>query len=243
MKEGEVFSTKEGCSVVVISYQNSCNVLVEFLDENKHRATVPAGNLRTGRVKNPFYPSMLGVGHFGAGPHKAGIVGKFTPAYVAWKGIIRRCYSASFHTKCPTYIGCSVSPEWLNFQSFAAWHKKEPNSEGLGFDLDKDLRRGGNKVYSPEDCSFVPQQINKLLCDSCASRGSLPQGVKANGKGFSARLRVKSKYLHLGTYATPELAFEVYKKAKEANVRSMAEEWRDYLHPEVYAYLKAWTLL
>jgi hypothetical protein len=124
-----------------------------------------------------------------------------------------------------------VSPEWHNFQVFAEWFEREPNSGNFGFQLDKDLRLSGNKVYGPDTCSFVPSPINSLLSDNGASRGDLPQGVGADRKRFRSQLRVNGKILYLGTYDTPELAFEAYKKAKESNVISMAKEWRDYLHP------------
>jgi len=240
IKAGDVFPTNEGFRVEVISYKDSRNVLVEFLDKNKHQSSVEAGHLRKGKLKNPFAPVVCGVGCFGVGSYRAESGGKKTPTYTAWRAMLRRCYDANCLEMRPTYIGCSVHPDWLNFQVFADWHGKEPNSENPSFDLDKDLRRGGRKVYSPETCSFVPKQINTLLTDSAANRGDLPQGVWADRKKFAVQVSIKGKRLYIGSYATPEIAFEVYRKAKADNVRSMAKEWKSYLHHEVYYYLMTW---
>jgi len=192
--------------------------------------------------KNPYYPSVLGIGYIGDGKYRPRINGKKTSVYESWKNMLQRCYSPVYHNKQPTYVGCSVLDEWHNLQTYAEWYYDQPHSQNAGFQLDKDLRIAGNKIYGPDTCSFVPKQINTLLADCAASRGDLPQGVGRNGKGFRARLAVNGKPMKLGTYAEPEQAFAVYKKAKEYNVRSMAEEWKDWLHPEAYNYLKTWEL-
>jgi len=242
IKAGDVFPTNEGCRVVVIEYRGWKEIEIEHIDAHQHRDIVRADNLRNGKVKNPFYQSSFGVGYFGAGCYKSAAGGNHTPAYNSWNRMMQRCYSAEYHARKPTYAFCSVITEWHNFQVFAEWHDREPNSGSQGFHLDKDLRVGGNKVYGPDTCSFVPAPINSLLTDSAASRGSLPQGVSPHIKGLQSTLRVKGKNFLLGIYATTDQAFSVYKKAKEVNVRSMAEEWRECLHPEVYDYLKSWTL-
>jgi len=243
IKVGDLFPMNSGGSVIVVRYQNAFNVVVEWLDENKHRAKVRTLDLRKGKGKNPFSASVYGHGFVGVGNYRTTTGGELTLAYKVWTSMLKRCYSPLYLKKYPTYRGCSVHSDWLSFQSFAAWHEKEDNSQKIGFDLDKDLRVHENKVYGPETCSFVPQQINKLLTNCGVLRGDLPRGVCAAKKYFTASLRVRGKRQKLGSYATPELAYEVYKKAKEANVKSMAEEWRDYLHPEVYDYLRVWTLV
>jgi len=243
IKAGDRFSTNGGGSVVVLEYRNYNNILIEHLDENRHTATVAGLSLRNGMVKNPYLPSVYGVGYLGAVHLIENTDRNYFYVYNKWKTMLERCYSAKYHARRPTYIDCLVVPEWHNFKVFLEWHKNEPNSENPGFNLDKDLRLGGNKVYGPSTCSFVPAVINNLLLDNGASRGLLPQGVSANGKGFRSCLCANGKQIRLGTYSTPGQAHEVYKKAKEVNVRSMAEEWKEYLHPEVYDYLKTWVLL
>jgi len=242
IKAGDVFLTKEGCKLIVVSFKNSSKILIEFLDKNKHQLTVRSDYLKKCNIKNPFHPSVYGFGMYGSGIYKSTAFGKRTPAYETWKHMLCRCYNADYLEKNPTYNFCSVCPEWLNFQSFAEWFEKEPSSGKLGFNLDKDLRKVGNKIYSPSTCSFVPYQINSLLTDHGLARGLLPQGVNAVGRMFGAQIRVNGKLLYLGKYVTPDLAFQAYRKAKEANVKLMAEEWKEYLHSEVYSNLASWKL-
>ena len=242
IQAGDAFPTNEGGSVTVVEYRNAREVLIEHNDTHKHRAVVQAGHLRAGQVKNPFFASVCGIGYVGAGGHVVSVGGRCTAAYESWKRMLERCYSDEFLAKYSTYIGCSVHPDWHNFQTFAEWFHSQPNSQNDGFALDKDLLVLGNKLYGPSACSFVPQEINKLLNDNASSRGLYPQGVTANGKGYKATLSVNGKNLHLGTYSSPEQAYTVYKAAKEQQVRSMAVEWREWLHPKVYANLIAWEL-
>lgn len=242
IETGDVFPTNEGGSVTVIEYRGCLDVLIEHNDSFKHRATVVAGHLRNGHVKNPFNPSVFGVGYIAVGEYSAWGGGKYSPAYVAWRDMLGRCCYAGYQVKYPTYIGCSVSNAWHNFQVFAEWFYSQDNSQKAGFALDKDLRITSNKEYGPDTCSFVPEQINSLLNDSGASRGKYEQGVSAHGKGYLARLSVKGKAIYLGKYSTPEQAHAVYKAAKQANVRSMAVEYKEFLHPTVYTNLIGWSL-
>jgi len=242
IKSGDTFTTNQGCQLVVVSCESSINVVVEFLDKNKYKFTTRSSSLRHGRVKNPFYPSMQGVGYLGVGNYRACIEGKHTPSYRAWTSMMGRCYNEKFLVRCPIYTGCSVHPDWHNFQAFSDWYKVEPNSDTLGFELDKDLRQAGNKIYGPYTCSFVPQQINVLLGYCGPDRGLLPQGVKKNGKKFEAQININGHIKYLGNYDTPEIAFNAYKNCKESHVKLKAKEWRKEIHFEVYDYLMNWTL-
>ena len=239
IKTGDIFNTNEGGSVVVREYRSSYDIDVMHMDSHRYIDTVQAGNLRRGNVKNPYHKSVFGVGFVGVGIHKRSYRFKNNKktAYDAWVEMLRRCYSHKYQAKYPTYIGCTVYNDWHNLQTFAEWFHKQPNSDNTGFHLDKDLRVAGNKVYSPNTCSFVPYQINGLLTDMGALRGKYPIGVCAHGKGFRVQMSINSNLLRLGTYTTPDIAFSVYKKAKEANVRSMAQEWQDHLHPDVFENL------
>lgn len=82
------------------------------------------------------------------------------PFYIKWKTMLERCYSLKYQKKNPTYIGCSVCPEWRYFSAFRLWME---NQKWQGLQLDKDLLVKGNKVYSPNTCCFLPQAINSLF--------------------------------------------------------------------------------
>ena len=104
------------------------------------------------------------------------INGKSLKFYNTWKSMLQRCYSEKRQTKKPTYRGCSVCDEWLSLSTFKEWFDANYRD---GMELDKDILIPGNKVYSPEACSFVPGYINTLLTNAGAARGDYPLGVKA----------------------------------------------------------------
>ena len=150
----------------------------------------------------------------------------FCPFYAKWTHMIERCYSNLCHPKQQTYIGCSVSKEWLLFTRFRAWMIRQ---EWEGLTLDKDIINPGNKIYGPETCCFVSQSINKLLCNSEGSRGDYPIGVslhKSSGK-FRAMVRINGKQKYLGLFDTPEQASAAYLKAKSAHILEIAQKQSD----------------
>lgn len=229
---GDVFTTNEGGSVTVVKYRNPYEVIIRHNDRYGHVAAVQAGNLRRGIVKNPYRRSIFGVGFIGVGEHPVSVDGNHTSAYKTWRRMLERCHCPKSLAKRPTYRGCSVHPDWCNFQNFAEWYKRQYFAEC--WDLDKDLIVEGNKIYSADTCVFVPSQLNTLLNDSGNTRGDLPQGVSRRGKGYRAQLNVDGKQHSLGTHATPEEAFIPYKLAKEANVKRMAEQYKFLIDPRVY---------
>ena len=58
------------------------------------------------------------------------------PYHQTWKGMLERCYSTKFQERNPTYIGCTVSKEWLVFSNFRAWMMTQ---DWQGKHLDKDI--------------------------------------------------------------------------------------------------------
>ena len=96
------------------------------------------------------------------------------PYYRVWKDMLKRCYSAKFQEKYPTYKGCSVSEEWLRFSNFRCWMECHDFEDKQ---LDKDLLFNGNKAYSEETCVFVTSVVNSFTSDCGASRGEWLIGV------------------------------------------------------------------
>ena len=96
------------------------------------------------------------------------------PFYRAWSSMLERCYSLKFQASNPTYIGCSVSEDWLRFSNFRAWMVTQ---DWDGKQLDKDLLFEGNKVYSAETCVFVTRMVNMFTTDRGNGRGEWLIGV------------------------------------------------------------------
>ena len=120
IKVGEIYETNNYGTLEVIQYVNSKKVRVRFIDTGHERYTT-SGRIRTGMLKDPFVPSVYGVGYLGSGIYKASTNGSNTKVYATWKGMLERCYSDALKRKHPTYTGCYVVKDWHNFQVFAAW--------------------------------------------------------------------------------------------------------------------------
>lgn len=142
---------------------------------------------------------------------------RMCPVYQRWSSMLQRCYSKKYQEKQPTYIGCSVCKEWLTFSDFARWHESNSVDE---WELDKDVKVIGNKVYSPKTCLFIPKCINLLLNGCGASRGLYPKGVHffKPGKNFIAKISIDGKRKHLGYFSTAGEAHSAYVKAKNAEI-------------------------
>ena len=133
-------------------------------------------------------------------------------SYNTWKDMLARCYSEKCQAKKPTYVGCSVCDEWLILSNFKKWHDINYR-ENMA--LDKDILIPGNKIYSPEACSFVPQYINSLLTDAGAARGDLPLGVVAQ-KPSPKTNRVNTTYTALCSNGNGKLFRKTFKTVPEA---------------------------
>ena len=137
------------------------------------------------------------------------------PFYKTWMDMLDRCYSAKFHERNPTYVGCSVAPVWLSFSAFRSWMLQQDHE---GKQLDKDILVKGNKIYSPETCAFTTAKINKFMTDSGASRGEWPIGVSWSNKGgkFVAHCRnpFTGKSEHLGYFTRSSAASEAWRSRK-----------------------------
>ncbi len=232
---GQKFITNEGYEVEVIEYFGVRNCTVQFKNGLK-LYNVFLANLLKGCIKNPNHPSICGVGYLGAGKYKASNDNK---SYSIWRSTIQRCYNRSYQKRHPTYIGCSVDKRWYNFQVFAEWFE---NNYKDGFELDKDVLTKGNKIYSPETCRFIPQEINCLFTKRQNCRGGLPIGVVKSRKRFIAQIQLGNGSKYLGTFDTPEEAFHAYKIAKEVYIKEVADEWRDRIDDEIYFAMYAYKV-
>jgi hypothetical protein len=183
-----------------------------------------------------YIPTVHRVGYIGEGKYKVSIHGKHTPEYDRWKGILRRCYSEKERFKNLTYIDCIVDEQWLNFQNFAQWwHENYYEIEGQQMQVDKDILHKGNKVYSPETCVFVPQDINILFTKR---HRTLPTGVQYDKKRnkYRAFCGINNKLIAIGNnFETIEDAFYLgYKPFKEQYIKNMADEYKDRIPIKLY---------
>ena len=119
------------------------------------------------------------------------------PYYRVWHNMIQRCYSAKLQDRYPTYIGCTVSEEWLTFSNFRAWMEKQ---DWECKQLDKDLLFEGNKVYSAETCVFVTGEVNTFTLDRGASRGEWLIGACWDKEKSKFKSQCRNPFTKKGEY-------------------------------------------
>lgn len=225
---GEYNLNNQGCTMKIIAYYGSRNVLVEFQDEYKTRVNVEYKSFILGEVKNPYYPSICGVGVIG-NKYPISINGKATKEYNAWRHMLQRCFYKKIKEKNQAYKDVTCCDEWLLFENFYEWlHCQENFHKWLNGDkwaIDKDILVKRNKIYSPNTCCLVPMNVNSLFIKGNTSKGKFPVGVQASGKKFIAQCKnpFTGKTIKLGTYNSLFEAFRAYKLYKENIIKQIAK--------------------
>lgn len=242
---GKEFDTNSSGKCFIIDYKGAKDVLVMFYDPVCIVKT-RIEQLRDGCVSNVMIPKLYGKGFIGVGKYGH----KDLKIYNTWNKMFVRSYSQNYRESFPTYAGVEVCKEWLNFQNFAEWCETQEffnvkDDKGKVFHLDKDVLVKGNKVYSPETCSFIPSEINSLLTSAKRSRGKYPIGVyykKGLMKPFVSQVNLGNGQNRLGSFSTPEEAFLAYKTAKEDYIKEVAEKWKGKISDKVYDALMDWEI-
>lgn len=242
-RTGEVGYNNDGERMEIVRYGTRRDIDVQFDDGTilEHREY---GNFKKGAIKNPFFPSIYGFGFIGVGEFKAYENGKPTKCYSTWEHVHKRCYDPKYQEKRQTYKGCTVCEAWHDYQVYAKWHNENYYEiEGQTMALDKDILNKGNKVYSPNTCIFVPLSINSLFVKRDNERGECPIGVSKHCNKFVVHLsKGNGKPIYLGLYDTPEEAFQVYKEAKEAYIKEVAEKYKGQIDPRAYEAMIAYEV-
>lgn len=242
---GQDFETNNCGKCKVVEYLGYGKVVVEF-DKSGHHITCRVSHLQRGNVRDPYFPTVYSKGYIG--------VGRFNRAdkkeYRLWEGMLFRCYNKKSRTKNPSYENVEVCEDWLNFQNFAEWcHNQDfftgKDIEGRSYQLDKDILVKGNKIYSPENCCFVPQEVNAFLTSRKSCRGKYPVGVqfeKETGRFRALMSGGTGKTKHLGRFSTPEEAFLKYKFVKEGLFKELAGKWKGKIDDRVYQALSNYSV-
>lgn len=166
-----------------------------------------------------------------------------TKEYILWTSMLQRSYDEKLHQRYPTYLNCKTSSEFLVLSKFRDWCQNQIGFNKKGFDLDKDLLVKGNKEYHPDKCVFIPKEINSLLRTRKNSRGDLPIGVTKNKVGsYIAQMSDGLGMMYLGSFKTPQEAFQAYKAAKENHIKLLAEKYRDQIDPRAYHALMDYSV-
>lgn len=232
---GKVYENKRGVKFKILEYVNRQKVKIVFDEPFIHTKWVSAKHIRNGfGIKSPYEKLQLGVGYLGEGIYNSK---NSVDAYSVWQNMLKRCYSDVFQDRHPSYVGCTVCEEWHNFQNFAEWYYNH-ESYGLGYDLDKDLLVRGNKVYSPDTCCMLPEEINVFITKKGSDKNGLPTGVKPQGVNtFRADFGRFGRSNYIGAFDNVEEALAAYKKVKRQAFLELTEKWKYLVAVDVYESL------
>lgn len=140
--------------------------------DNKERLRIK--NIENKQKGLDFYerrytPSYSNTGYIGVGKYTSS---KHPEYFRLWSHMIYRCYAGGIGL--PHYEDCFVVDRWHNFQNFCEdiqrlpgfdqWSKFEKGEGGRNiYQLDKDTRDEGNKIYCPDLCHFITQTENSSV--------------------------------------------------------------------------------
>ena len=236
-RTNEIGKDKHGVLMKIIKYINSENIQVQFLDNYGAIVNTKYDSFKIGTVKNPYYPSVYGVGYLGQGEYVAVLNKKMTKPYSYWKAMLGRCYCNAMTQHTLAYEDVIVCEKWHNFQNFAKWFDENyysVNAEQMC--LDKDILGKHKNIYSPETCIFVPKKINGLFIFGTSSYTTLPVGVyyDSNRNRYIAQCGSNKSQKRIGQANNPHEAFLMYKVTKENKIKEMAKKYKSKIPIHVF---------
>lgn len=240
---GKTFQSNNYGVFKVIDYTSATNVRIIFLDTGYETIT-HMGLIKRGEVKDCFKPTVQGFGIVGEESIRDSS-GKVLDSYRKWESMLDKVYGRGCKVdETNPYHSVYISEDFRWFKNFKDWCHEQIGFDMKDWVLDKDILVKGNKIYSPEACCFVPVELNSLLVNNRAVRGSFPVGVyydKSRNK-FQSYVQVNGKRKSLGRHQTCVEAFLAYKEAKEIYIKEVANKWKDQIDPRVYEALMNWEV-
>lgn len=236
-RTGEERYNNFGSKMIITKYNNNYDMDVYFPEYDYTINHVYYNAFKKGGIKCPYERRTYGVGYIGVGKYNSCENGKKTKCYHTWTGMLERCYDSKLKEREPTYKECRVCKEWHNFQNFAEWYENNYYQiPGEVMCLDKDILFKGNKIYSPQNCVFVPQNINTLFTKRNNFRGDTPIGVQYHKRNnvYISQCSFGDKQKYLGSFDNPQEAFQVYKEFKEKYVKEVADKYKEYIPKNLY---------
>jgi len=190
--------------------------VVEFL-ETGNQSIVTGTKINTGAVRDVFAKTVRGVGYIG---NYNGVI-RNNPFYQTWMSLLERIFSPVSIKKHPTYEGCTISDEWLCFDTFQkdckkliGYEEKEKYTD-INFEMDKDVLFHGNKHYSKENCIWLPRKLNSFCSNFYSTNKTGFEGVFiTKHKRYRARVSINGISKDIGFYKTPIEAYLEHCKVK-----------------------------
>lgn len=229
-----VFETYNYGKCKVLKYESATNVTIQFIDTG-YKIVVKAHDLRCGRIKDKMKPSVCGIGYIGDGKFSKQDNPKL---YTLWHNILLRCGSTK---KCHNaYKDCRVAKRWHNFQNFCEDVINMPNCGEDGFELDKDMMKLGNKVYSPKFCSFIPNEINTFSRKGKVRIDNKFKSVIKRKGMYLATIIDDGRTVYSKPCKTPKEASLLRIDLEIGKAKRLAKKYKNYINPKVYYNLLNW---
>lgn len=125
-----------------------------------------------------------------------------------------------------------MNHEWFIFSNFLKWSIENYIE---GWELDKDILVLHNKIYSAENCTFVPNYLNCLIKQKSNDNGN-PLGVSSprvgRNEGYKATISVGGKCRSLGMHSCPESAHRSWQIAKIDSIQAAINKYK--INPKGY---------
>ena len=147
--------------------------------------------------------------------------------------------------------GVLVTSEWHDFKNFHIWFEEQRDNGWWqhGWHLDKDIISKGKRIYSPENCAYVPPHINLLFVQAfnrhtnfAAARGvNRIKGIAHDT--YRASFKAEGKVYQVGDYDSEFEAFFMGKFAKEQYIQDQANKLKDNLNPKMYEALMSYRVM
>ena len=218
---GKVFKSTNSGNFMVTEYFNYDRIAIVFMNTG-YRMLARANNINKGEVKDPYAPSILGIGCIGVGPYKVDGSPFERMVYSRWRGILDRCYVKKEGHK-------TVDREWFNFQYFAAWFSSEfytvPYYSMYDMAVDKDVLVPLNEEYGPTKCLILPNFINSKVQIKEHERIEIAKITSGQMSQFDI------------------LRFLKQKEAKEEKIRELADKYQNILPPHVFLAIKQYKMI
>jgi len=173
---GNIYESNNHGKFKVVEYKNYTDITVEFLDTG-YRVRTTKRSVVKGSVRDLNAKTVCGVGFIGEGKYKTTENKVQLTSYTRWYEIIRRCYHERSLIKHPTYKDCTVDKRWHNYQVFAKWFEENYIE---GYEIDKDIKIEGNRVYGPDTCVFVSPLDNIVKAKATEWVFICPKGNTVN---------------------------------------------------------------
>lgn len=148
----------------ILLEKKASKCIIQFVDTG-YTTKALYENIKLGKIADPYRKTCYGVGY----------VGEFKRTYYwkqakqLWRNMLKRCYSEK-DSKGYFNKGITVDDRWLCFDNFNEDLPKLENFDlwlegqrdnATKYNLDKDFKIDGNKVYSREACMFLTESFNK----------------------------------------------------------------------------------